>query len=420
MSNVYNPHLPRAGVVKPPGLDTEARRFLDVAGCLYRGVTPPANDVEALTADWRAHVDTLLDAARRGGTEGVKSAVAVLAVDYPDIVQAIKTYKPQVSVTLADLAAILPRTEWVWAGYVPKGYVSLVAGAAGSGKSALVLWLAKSVTTVAPWPDGSPNTTPTGKVVWCDTEATQAILLERAQAWGIPLENIIIPALDPERPLEDVLLDDPKGWEALEREVKTHRPPLVVIDSLRGSHRSEEKDAPMQALMSKLANLARDHQAAVIVVHHLRKRNELERADVVEPDRVRGSGVIVAMSRLVLAVDRPNGDDLEHQRLSIIKNNLGKFAPSLGFRISDAGLAFGDAPEPPHKETTVDRAVEFLKAKLRQEPIEADDLITEAEKAGISYNSLTRARQKLKIDTVKVGKVWMWTLPVKSSDNLIA
>ena len=42
--------------------------------------------------------------------------------------------------------------EWLWIGWIPKGYITLVAGETGAGKSTVIADIAARVTTGAPWP----------------------------------------------------------------------------------------------------------------------------------------------------------------------------------------------------------------------------------------------------------------------------
>ncbi len=129
-------------------------------------------------------------------------------------------------------------------------------------------------------------------------------------------------------------------------------------------------------------------------------------------DRVRGSSVIAAMSRMVWAIDQPDpSQDL--RRLSVLKSNLGPFPEPLGFRITEVGVEWEDAPEEPRNETAVDRAAEFLQAMLQSGARAAVEIFNEAEGAGISRSSINRAKVLKKIVAVKEGRHWKWSLPAR-------
>ena len=390
-------------------LDPGARALVTACAWLRDGQEPPPGDVARVTDEWRPIYDALSHGAAVGRFGAVLQAYNT--GETAALVKAIERAPSSRSLTLADLAALLPSISHLWEGRLPRGSVTLLVAKPGKGKSAVAAWLARSVILGKPWPDAAPNTTPPGKVVWTDTEAAQAILLDRARRWQIPLDHIIMPSVSQDDPLTDVLLDTPAGRDALEREVSRHAPPLVVVDSLSGSHRQDEKSS-LQDLMSFLASLARDRDIAVLVVHHLRKRGVFDDVDTIDLDQIRGHGSIAAMARVILAIDTPDAGNLDRHRLSVIKNNLGPRAAPLGFTVTDAGLVFGDAPEPPRAETSVDRAVEFLRARLTRKPIEAEAIITEAEQAGITRSTLQRGKDALGIKPQKIGASWWWSLPV--------
>src|SRR4051812_36316265 len=46
--------------------------------------------------------------------------------------------------TVASLQSILPQTKWLWRRWLPRGYVTLLAGVPGVGKSAIALKIAES------------------------------------------------------------------------------------------------------------------------------------------------------------------------------------------------------------------------------------------------------------------------------------
>ncbi len=55
--------------------------------------------------------------------------------------------------TLADLDGILPETSWIWRGRLAAGYLTLLAGDPGAGKSAICLDIAARILADDTWPD---------------------------------------------------------------------------------------------------------------------------------------------------------------------------------------------------------------------------------------------------------------------------
>lgn len=320
--------------------------------------------------------------------------------------------------TLAELRGLLSKTEWEWNGWLPRGFVSLLVAQSGMGKSTLALRLAASRMCGWSWPDGTLCEAELGPVVWVDTEASQALLLERADAWELPAERIHLPSLGGSDPLADVLLDSPEGWAAVLSAVDAHKPALLVVDALRGAHRGRENDSELVTLMSSLAALARDKCIAVLVLHHLRKANQFERLDEVTLDRIRGSGVIVQYSRVILAIDRPDPAQPERHRLSVIKSNLAKRPDPIGFAIADTGLEFGAVPEVPRTEKQGSKAMEFLRELLSRQPVLATDLFAQGQLAGFAEITLRRAKTDLGVVVVKRDGRWYWSLPAEQGDHL--
>ena len=312
--------------------------------------------------------------------------------------------------TWAELDRYLPSIEWEWAGWVPRGLLTLLVGAPGEGKSALALALVACVIKGTQWPDRTQIKDPS-LAVWCETESAQAVNLERARAWKLPLERILIPQTNDM--LSTVQLDTAEGWEALETACSRPGVRLVIVDSLSGAHRGDENSASMRDLLTNLASLAQSTGLAMLVVHHLRKKGLFDGGKI-DLDRVRGSSVIVQWARVVLAIDRPNAEyEPDRVRLSQLKNNLARFPQPLGFEISDAGLDFGEAPQEPRTETQVDKACDLLRALLADGPMPANDIFEEGEGAGYSKITLRRGKKKLNIVTLRKSNRWIWSLPAR-------
>lgn len=312
--------------------------------------------------------------------------------------------------TWADLEQIIGPVEWDWRGWLPKGFMTLVVANSGDGKSSLELDIAKRYLTGDPWPDGSPFTGETGKILWVETEAAQVLNLDRAKKWRLPLDRFVSPL---DNPLDNVSLDNPEHQAAIYAKARKPDVKLIVVDSFSGGTRKNSRASnEMGAVGAFLAELARDTGKPVLVSHHLRKKGILDGNDITL-DRLRDSSAIPQYARVVWAIDEPDAELKEKKRLYVIKNNLTRFPEPIGFQIRDNGLDFGEAPKPPRKETQADKAADLLRVLLASEPKSQDFIKTEAEGAGISMATINRAKANLNIVSKKVGTVWYWSLPAK-------
>jgi len=312
--------------------------------------------------------------------------------------------------TLADLDHILPKIMWLWRPWLPKGFVTLLVGEPGAGKSALALAIAKAVITGASWPDKTAGDGG-GYVVWAETESSHAILRERATDWKIPKDKLILPAVGDDL-LTELRLDTEEGWWAVQKEVHRDGVRLVILDSLRGAFRGSEDRSDIIGLISQLAELAMRTHVPVLGVHHLRKRGLLDNGRV-ELDRVRGSSAIVQLARCVWAVDRPDQLTPDVIRLQQIKNNLARWPDSCGFKITQEGVIFTDAPTEPKESTQRDKAADLLLALLRGGPMLATEIFAEGEGAALSKETLKRAKKALGIIAKREDNRWWWALPTK-------
>ncbi len=252
--------------------------------------------------------------------------------------------------------------------------------------------------------------TPSPYVLWIDTEASQALLLERAKAWSIPLDRIRLPSSEP---LSDVQLDDEATWQIIEEMIDEEPPLLIVIDSLRGAHGGDENDSKIVALLKQFAALARRANCPVLVTHHLRKSKETEsKATPVNIDRVRGSTAIVAMARIVLAIDAPDPLKPGVQKLTAVKSNLGPLAQPLGFEVKGDGVAWQEPPAALIKLSKRHGANKLLLELLADGPVPYQGIERAAKEANISMATMEHAKADLGITSEKDGHAgWSWQLP---------
>lgn len=379
---------------------------------------------------WETYANRVREYAHRRRVVGLAERVAGAALrsngSYADdlaalrdeLGRAVERLSPAESLDLAnaatwaDMAQLIGPVAWEWQDWLPSGLLVELVAESGAGKSALVLRTAATYLLGWMWPDGTPFAGTTGKVLWCETEAGQALNLERAQAWGLPIENILSPLPNP---LDDVNLFDPAHLAAITAKAKRDDVRLIVVDSLSGGTAGREKGEDQMPVVKWLAELARNLGKPVILLHHLRKRGLSDGSgnDTVTLDRVRGSTVIVQPARVVWALDVPNSNTLEHKRLSVIKSNLGRFPKSIGVRIDDGGLSFGEAPSAPKTMTKLDQAKLLLLRLLAAGPRLQTDIEGEAILEGISMDTMREAKKRLGCSVSKDGHSgkWSWDLP---------
>lgn len=341
--------------------------------------------------------------------EAIKAAVLAARPD-ADLAAAFRMYS-----TWDDARAVVGAIRWCWRSWLPAGLLTMICGEQGSGKSAVALRLAGVFAAGLPWPDGSPapDDQP-GCALWLETESFLAGHTGRADKMGIATSRILTPFKDD--PLRQPRLDDAGDQALIMATAMLPEVAFIVVDSLSAGHRQDENSPAMRGVVGWLAQIASETQKPVLIVHHLRKRNQLEPLDVTL-DRVRGHSSTTQYARIVLGIDTPNPDDLGHKRLGVIKSNLCAPPNPLGFRIDGGGVHFCAAPEAPGRpETQLDRAVDFVRSQLRQ-PMPASELIEAATAYGISEKTLSRARQALKIVTVRAGNRWLVSLPASTEPD---
>lgn len=360
--------------------------------------------------------ETWPDCPLGNGTPSDRANVRQWLRSYPELTQAVKSVdlnrQPSPpTITLAEIGKMFTSTSWAWPGWLPCGLLTILAGESGIGKSFLALRIAACFLRGEPWPDGKPFQGETGAVLWAESEAAQAILFERAQRYGLPLEQIVM--LRPDDLQIDVSLDNPKHRDAMR--VAANQPDIrfIVLDSLRGAHCRDENSSEVIEILAFLARLARDTGKPVLVIHHLRKRGLLD-SNEITLDRLRGSSALSQLARVIWALDRPDPTS-KRVRLSVIKNNLGPLSKPLGFEITDGGLMFTSAPEAPHRETLQDRTADLLLALLAHGPRPASELRQEIEKAGLSWATAKKVKERLGIVERRDGKEkrWYWALPAR-------
>lgn len=328
---------------------------------------------------------------------------------------------------------ILPeRVTWVWPGRIPLGKLTVFAGDPGLGKSAVSIDVVARVTTNRPFSD---NTLPeAGEAIILSAEDDPADTLRpRLDAAGADVNKVHV--------FRAVRYTDCSGRATeggfnlttdllpLEKALKAHPDVRVIVIDPMSAYLGEtdtHRNASMRGVLTPLGKLASDYDVAIIGIDHL---NKSEKKAIY---RVSGSIATVAASRSawVFVKDDKGGDS---RRLMLpIKNNLAKDQEGLASRIEEAssqsetagtiptirvaweeGSVRGNADdllwEKPEQEeaSALNEAMDWLKAYLL-EPRESATLKADAERDGLSWSTVKRAKDKLRLKPRKDGDHWTW------------
>ena len=244
-----------------------------------------------------------------------------------------------------------PPIEWVWENRIARGYITMLGGTGGVGKSALVASLEVAVLAGLPFLGGA---TFQGAVIHADfdTDArAQLPWLERA-VLGQGVSRDVLNSISYVDSEEGGFMDE-AGLAALKEHALSVGAVLIVVDAFTSAFpmiRGNDAGEVMQ-VMSAFRQLAKDTGAAVVVLDHTPK----PMANMPEGRGLLGSTIKSAGARAVHLLSRVPPKDvggLDVLRFEAHKNNLAPQGEPLGIqRIWEGdGLRFEphDLPDGDH------------------------------------------------------------------------
>lgn len=327
----------------------------------------------------------------------------------------------------------LPIT-WLWPGWVPAGKLTILAGAAGTGKTTLALGLASVLTAGGTWPDGSACKRKGNVLVWSSEDVADDTLVPRLIASGADLSRChFIEGITQNG--ESVPFDPAQDIPELHRAVAAiGGVSLLLIDPIVSAvagdmHRANDVRRSLQAVV----DFAEAHQCAVIGITHFAKGG----AGKAPQDRVIGSQAFGALARMVLVTAKE--EDGARRVLARAKSNIapddGGVSYSLGMKTINGGIEATHAVW----EGTIDGTAREILGEVEHDESESGDggqrddlermlidtltdaggrmatkaLQGEIRDAGHSWDAAKRIKKSLGIEAVKasMGGAWMWCLP---------
>lgn len=326
--------------------------------------------------------------------------------------------------------------RWLWRGWLPAGKLTILAGAAGTGKTTLALGLAAALTAIGKWPDGSTSDVPGNVLIWSSEDSAEDTLVPRLIASGADMrrchfingitDNGETFPFDPAQDIHELHL-------AVDR---INGVALLIVDPIVSAvsgdmHKANDVRRSLQALV----DFAEVHQCAVLGISHFSKGG----AGRSPQERVIGSQAFSALARMVLVAAKE--EDGTRRVLARAKSNIapdeGGVAYSLdlvevagaiettrviweGMIEGTAREIIGDVEHDEHEDGSRKAdAEQFLSDLLSDGPLPTKQIKTDADGAGYSWATIRRAQKSLGVEAIKGGmkEGWKWMLPARFSQR---
>ncbi len=326
---------------------------------------------------------------------------------------------------------------WLWEGYLPKGKLTLLAGAGGTGKSTLAFHMAATVTNGTQWPDGSACQHPGNVLIWSSEDDPADTIKPRLMAVSAnPARYGVIQGTVDENGEPDAF-DPSRDMESL-REAVTQigGVKLLIIDPIVTAvtgdmHKANDVRRSLQAIV----DFASEMDCAVLGITHFAKgtagRNSAE--------RVIGSQAFAALARMVLVAAKEEESDrrvftraksnnsVDTGGFSYIIEPILLHSNIVATRVvwgealegSSRSILAGVEEEGKSDETSqMTKAQRFLLESLAHGPTPSKELMEHAKELhGISPETCRRAKDELGILARKLSMTsgWVWELPLRKA-----
>ena len=298
--------------------------------------------------------------------------------------------------------------KWLWYPYIPFGKITVVQGDPGDGKTTVVLAIAAAVTTGTVLPESKTAAEPMTVIFQTAEDGLGDTVKPRLVQSGADCKRVIvIDESEKELSLSDV---------RIEQAITQTGARLFILDPLQAylgadvdMHRANE----IRPVLKRISTVAEKTGCAILVIGHLNKG--------MGKSQYRGLGSIdiQAAARSVLTVGRVKGKQYT-RAIAQGKNNLAPEGKTIGFELDPATgfrwlgvlpvtideLLSGIMQE---RDTTYDRAIDFLKDELAEGDKAAASLYEKAKENGISERTLRSAKHALALGSFKKDNRWYWT-----------
>jgi len=309
------------------------------------------------------------------------------------------------------------RIEWLWYPYIPFGKITVMQGDGGDGKTTTVLAIAAALTSGLILPETDAPLIPSNVIFQTAEDGLGDTIKPRLIQSGADCGRVLV--IDESE--KELTLSDSRIAEAL----KQTGAKLFILDPLQaylGADVDMYRANEVRPVLKRLGHIAAQSGCAFVIVGHLNKG--------ANKSQYRGLGSIDIQSaaRSVLTFGRINGQP-NMRAFAQGKSNLApegaaiayELHPETGFRwigrypVTIDELLRGSCGE--ERESTYDRAVMFLKTKLRDNALPAKTVFELAAAQDISARTLKKAKADTDVKSFKQDNQWFWALPYKTEEG---
>ena len=342
---------------------------------------PVTDKPKDFTSPWQECFQALINAQPGQELDAIKLVLLSFPYGQSFLDKILATnpgYRPYIP-SFEVIAKGLSPIEWVWKDWIPRGMLTILGAAQGSGKSFVAMDLAHRIIHGLQFPDGAPIMRPGANIIYLDAENVPQILNERTKNYGTDQSKLFLMHPDDTKFVD---LGKDEDRDRLSEMAYHLKPELIIVDSLSTIHSGGQNDVEdVRSLIGYLTYLPRSMNCGLLLVHHIRKPagggQRMANFELGMED-LSGSSFITQAARVVIGLHvvktgeefDPNGP----RAFKMLKNNLGKYPEPLGFTfepLHPQGVVIKwdiFAPVSFRKRTKIDECKEWLADLLAAEP----------------------------------------------------
>lgn len=295
--------------------------------------------------------------------------------------------------------------EWLWYPYIPYGKITILQGDPGDGKSTFALNVAAIVTRGDSLPDGGKIESPQTVIYQCAEDGMEDTIKPRLVSADANCSRVAF--IDSKG--ATITLDDAR----IEQAIMETGARLLILDPLQAfldGDSNMRSAAKMRVLLSKLSDLAKKYNCAVLLIGHMTKAEHGKSLY-----RGLGSIDIAALARSVLMITRD--EKVPEIRYMIpVKSSLAPEGPAIGFTMSAAyGFQWIGRCSVDMKDTSVsssehtskkEKAINLLEIMLSAEDVPSVEVIERMRRIGIGERTVRTAQKELGVQSYRKNNMW--------------